>query len=48
MRRCVICSDVVDSVILEHRTLAAEKAAGDRLGLALGDVVGDSLEQEEA
>jgi hypothetical protein len=47
VRRCVICGDVVDPLILAHRALAVGKAADDRLGLDLGDVVDDSLERKE-
>lgn len=47
VRRCVICGDVVDTLILEHRALAAGKAADARLGLDLEGVVDDSFEQEK-
>lgn len=44
VRRCVICGDVVDPLILERRALAAGKTADSTMGLDAEDVSGDSLE----
>jgi hypothetical protein len=46
VRRCVICGDVVDPLILEHRVLAARRTADRRMELAGGDIADDSLERE--
>ena len=47
VRRCVICGDVVDPLILEHRALTATTTADSTLGLDARDGADDSLEQEE-
>lgn len=48
VRRCVICGDVVDPLILERRVLAATTTADSTLGLDAGDGANDPLGQEEA
>ncbi len=42
VRRCVICGDVVDPLILERRARAAGKTADNRMGFEAGDVMARS------
>lgn len=47
VRRCVICGDVVDPVILEHRAFPVVRLSGYQMVRNAGEDTGDSLDQEE-